>query len=424
MKCCKKFKILLLLCIISLCLIFFIFCVCCFQQDCKKSVCYDNVKCESLPVVKNLKLHFSLNLADDLGEEITNQLGNFDDVNIEDLVDNLGQTERGIFSNDDLLTKVKKLIAGEGAFGFGDVFGVVISLLWDNISGVIPVLALICAVAIVSSLLLQIRGKLLNKPLGDIIHFATFAVIVVIVLSAVLELVKTTSNTLELLKKQMEICMPILLTLMASLGATSSVAIYQPVVAILCGIIMQVFTNILLPIFSLCIIFSVVGNLTSSVKLSKFTKFLESSFKYIIGFSFTIFSAFLAVSGIMAGSFDGVSIRATKFAVKSYIPIVGGYLADGFSLIMASSVLIKNAIGYSGLIIMFLTIISPILKIIILKLGLMLVASVIESVADSRVTDFVSKVSKSLSMLSSIILAFSFAYLICVALIMCSSNVF
>ena len=220
----------------------------------------------------------------------------------------------------------------------------------------------------------------------------------------------------------MEICFPILLTLMASLGAGSSVAIYQPLVAIFCGGVMYIFTNILLPIFSLSLIFGVIGNLTSSVKLNKFTKFLESSFKYIIGFTFTIFSAFLAISGIVAGSYDGVSIRATKFAVKSYIPIVGGYLADGFSMIMASSVLIKNAIGYSGLIVMFLTIISPVLKIVLFKLGLSLVGGIIESVADSRVTNFISNTAKSLTMLSSIILAFSFAYLVCTGLIMCTSN--
>ncbi|MBR4124140.1 MAG: stage III sporulation protein AE, partial [Clostridia bacterium] len=261
-------------------------------------------------------------------------------------------------------------------------------------------------------------------PLGDIIHFACFSIIAVIILTEVFLLVKLTSSTLQNLKKQMEISFPILLTLMVSLGAGSSVSIYQPIIAVLCGGIMYLFTVIILPIFSLCVIFGVVGNLTPSVKLGKITSFLESTFKYIIGFIFTVFAGFVAVSGIVAGSYDGVSIRATKFAIKSYIPIMGSYLSDGFSLIMASSVLIKNAIGYSGLIIMFLTIISPVLKIVLLKLGLSLVAGIIESVADKRVTDFVSSVSKSLSMLSGIILAFSFAYFICVGLLMCSANVF
>jgi stage III sporulation protein AE len=293
----------------------------------------------------------------------------------------------------------------------------------DNLSGIVPIFATICAIAIISSILLQLRGKELNKPLGDIIHFACYSVIVVIVMASVLELVKLTSSTLESLKNQMEIAFPLLLTLMAGLGASASVSIYQPVVAVLCGIMMQLFMNIVLPIFSLSIIFGVIGNMTSSVKLTKMAGFCKSLFKYVIGFTFTIFSGFLAVSGIMAGSYDSVSIRATKYAIKSYIPIMGGYLSDGFSLIMASSVLIKNAIGYSGLIIMFLTIISPLLKIVLFKLGLNLVAGIIEPVADSRVTNFVSETAKSMSMLSSIILAFSFAYLICAGLMMCTSNV-
>ena len=369
------------------------------------------------------KTSFLLDITDDLSKEVETQIGDLQDDKFDEILQNLGDREKQIFQNESFFEKIKKIISGQTSYNFVDIINVIFSLFIDNFSGIVPILAIICAVSIMSSLLLQLRGKALNKPLGDIIHFCTFAVIVVAVLTSVLQLVKLTSNTLNLLKSQMEICFPILLTLMAGLGAGSSVAIYKPMMAILSGAVMHLFTSVLVPIFSLCIIFSVIGNLTSSVKLTKFTKFLESSFKYIIGFTFTIFSAFLAVSGIVAGSFDGISIRATKFAVKSYIPFVGGYLADGFSLIMTSSILIKNAIGYSGLIIMFLTVISPLLKIVLLKLGFSLVAGIIESVADSRVTNFVSSTAKSLSMLSGIILAFSFAYMISVGLIMCSSNV-
>ena len=44
---------------------------------------------------------------------------------------------------------------------------------------------------------------------------------------------------------------------------------------ILSGAVMHIFTIVLLPIFSLCVIFSVIGNLTSSVKMSKLNKFLH-----------------------------------------------------------------------------------------------------------------------------------------------------
>lgn len=366
----------------------------------------------------------NLDVSNDLDDQVDTQIDNLETDKYDEILNNLDEREKGIFEGQSFWQKVKKIISGEEAFDFGQIINMILSLLVDNLSSVIPILALICAISIISSLLLQFRGKSLNKPLGDIIHFASFAIIAVIVLNAVLHLVSLTSSTLNSLKSQMEITFPIMLTLMASLGAGSSVAIYQPILAILCGIIMQIFTKVLLPVFSLTLIFNVVGNLTDSVKFSRFNSFLNSLFKYVIGFTFTIFTGFLAVSGISAGSFDGVSIRATKYAIKSYVPFLGGYISDGFSLIMASSILIKNAVGFSGLLVMFLSVISPILKIILFKLGLSLVSGIIESVADKRVTNFLASTSKSLTMLSTVIIAFSFAYLISTGLLMCSSNVF
>ena len=366
----------------------------------------------------------NIEISGDIDNQVDTQIDNIETDKYDQILNDLDESEKSIFEGQSFWRKVKKIISGEEGFNFGEILNLMLSLFVDNLSSIIPVLALICAISVISSLLLQFRGKSLNKPLGDVIHFASFAIIAVIVLNAVLHLVSITSSTLNSLKTQMEITFPIMLTLMASLGAGSSVAIYQPILAILCGVIMRIFTSILLPIFSLTLIFNIIGNLTDSVKFSKINGFFNSLFKYVIGFTFTIFTGFLAVSGISAGSFDGVSIRATKYAIKSYVPLLGGYISDGFGLIMASSILIKNAVGFSGLIVMFLSVISPILKIILFKLGLSLASGIIESVADKRVTNFLSSVSKSLTMLSSVIIAFSFAYLISTGLLMCSSNVF
>ena len=223
------------------------------------------------------KTSFLLDITDDLSKEVETQIGDLQDDKFDEILQNLGDREKQIFQNESFFEKIKKIISGQTSYNFVDIINVIFSLFIDNFSGIVPILAIICAVSIMSSLLLQLRGKALNKPLGDIIHFCTFAVIVVAVLTSVLQLVKLTSNTLNLLKSQMEICFPILLTLMAGLGAGSSVAIYKPMMAILSGAVMHLFTSVLVPIFSLCIIFSVIGNLTSSVKLTKFTKFFASS---------------------------------------------------------------------------------------------------------------------------------------------------
>jgi stage III sporulation protein AE len=222
----------------------------------------------------------------------------------------------------------------------------------------------------------------------------------------------------------MEAVFPILLTLLTAVGAVSSVAIYKPIVAILTGGVSILFSNILYPIFILSFIFVIISNLSSNFKLNKFNDFLSSSFKWISGFVLTIFSSFLAIQGISAGRFDSVSIKATKFAVKSYVPIIGSFISEGFEFIMLSSVLIKNAIGVGVLFLIFLTILTPIIKIILFKLGLQLVSAIIEPMGNSRLSNFTTSCSKVLVYPIVILLGVAFMFLLTVALIMCTANIF
>lgn len=358
----------------------------------------------------------------DLTSLINEQLENLDLSNFEELLNNLSEEQKQIFGSSDFFSKLKSLLSGEQQLDFAGILSCIFSLISGNILNVIPVLSLICAVAILSGLLSQIRPKAMNKSLGDIIHFVCFGFVVLIIFGSVGQLVLITKNTLLGLQTQMEIGFPILLTLMTAIGATVSVGIYQPAVAVLSGVMLTFCVDILLPIFIFSIIFNVAGNISNNVKLTRFSTFFSNTFKWIIGLVFTVFSAFLTVQGISAGSYDGISIRATKYAIKSYVPILGSYLADGFSLILSSSILIKNAIGVSGLILLFATIIGPLLKIVIFQLGLNLVSAILEPISDNRTNGFLSGIAKSLNMLIAIILAFSFAYFIMISLIMCTSN--
>ena len=146
----------------------------------------------------------------------------------------------------------------------------------------------------------------------------------------------------------------------------------------------------MLPIFIFSVVFSIVSNLSNTVKLDKFTSFFNSSYKWLTGLIFTVFTAFISVQGITAGSIDGISIRTAKFAIKSYVPILGSYLSDGMGIILASSNLIKNAVGATGLFLLLATIISPLIELILFMLILKLVAGIIEPLGNKQIANFIS----------------------------------
>ena len=250
-----------------------------------------------------------------------------------------------------------------------------------------------------------------------------FSSIATIVIKIILDIVNNVSSVVVTIESQMEIIFPLLLTLINALGSVVTASSFQPILAVLSVGITKLFTLVLIPIFISSIIFGIVGNISKNVKLEKFSKFFTSLFCWIIGIVFTIFIAFLTIQGLTVSSIDSISLKTAKYAIKSYIPILGSYLSDGASLILASSILIKNAIGATGLILIFVTIFIPIIKIIVLMLLLKLVSAILESISDEKISNFLFGISKSLNMLNVCLLAIGFMFLISISLLMSCSNI-
>jgi stage III sporulation protein AE len=169
-------------------------------------------------------------------------------------------------------------------------------------------------------------------------------------------------------------------------------------------------------------IFTVLSNLSTALKFDKFIDFFSSIIKWVIGLIITIFGMFLTVQGISSAIHDGISVKAAKFAISNSIPMIGGFVKDGFDLIVAGSVIIKNTIGFASVIALFYTILSPILLIAVFSLLLKLVSSIIEPVADGVITNFCYAMSKCISYLSVVLITVGLMLFILILLMTMSAN--
>lgn len=361
-------------------------------------------------------------LEDELTGEIEDQIADLDLSSLEEILKALEDGQLAIFGDSSFTEKLQNLLKGNFEDGTS-LWNSVINMFFENLLSLLPIISIIIAVALIGSMIQGLKPYNNGKSISNIIHFVTYGIIVVLVLSITVKMVSLTTNTLQSMKSQMDAIFPILLTLLTAIGGTASTAVYQPAMAILASTIMNLFTYLLLPIFIFSVVFSVVSNLSNNVKLEKFTSFFNSSYKWLTGLIFTIFTAFLSIQGITAGSIDGISIRTAKYAIRSYIPIVGSYLSDGMGIILLSSNLIKNALGATGLFLLLATVLSPLLQLILFMLALKLIAGIVEPLGNKQIANFVSSLAKSMVLLIVLIIGVAFIYFIMIGLIMCSANI-
>ena len=390
-----------------------------------------NLKSERLINVNNVfviqalcknNVFLTQDIESELVDNIENQLNDIDFSKLENITENLNDNEKNIFGSNSFLKLVKSFIYGENINQHENFFSYLISIIFKETISLLPYFAIIVFISILYSLLGQFSNN--KVSIKNIVYIVCFASIALIVIKVIISLLSTSKAVIDSISTQMEAIFPILLTLITALGGTTTVGTFQPILAVLTTFITKIFTIVLIPILIFSVVFNIVGNISNNVKLDKFSKFFSSLFNWIVGIVFTIFISFLTVRGLTASSIDGISIKTAKFALKSHIPILGSYLSEGIGLILTSSSLIKNSVGVTGLVLLFSTLITPIITLITTILLFKLVAALIQPLCDEKISNFIYSISKSLNLLIVSLIAIGFMYLISISILMMVSNIF
>ena len=361
------------------------------------------------------------NSSDNLSDLSAGVMGVLDGVNLDEmqnLVDELGNNS--IF-NVSVRERIESILKGEYSTNYSSMLSAFLGVVFGNIKSVLPFIFTLVAIGLLSNVVGNLKSN--TSGVENTTNFIFLSVAILVVLISFKGILGTTNKTLNSILTQMQIVFPILITLLGTIGSVSSISIYNPLVAILSTLVSVVFDKFLYPLFIIIFVLTILGNLTDTIKFDKLNGFLMSTFKWSTGIIFTLFTGFLSIQGITAGKFDSVSIKATKFAMKSYIPIIGSYVSDGMDFFVLGATLVKNSIGLVGVLILIISILSPIIMVIVYKLALQLSSGILQITGNSKICKFLGDCNKILILPIVLIIGVSFMYIITISLIMCTANI-
>ncbi|MBR2974150.1 MAG: stage III sporulation protein AE, partial [Clostridia bacterium] len=349
---------------------------------------------------------------DELNQTINGQIDKID-------FSDVSQFEDGTFV-EDIVQKIKQILSGD----FDDASTFVkfaFNVLFSNFSKSIPTLLSVFAIILLCSLLTT-NNAFVSQGNQKVIYAVGFVFVCVLIFADLGKMYNQVYSTIGKLSQLVDTSMPIMLSLMIATGNKVSAKVYQPMVALLSGTIIKGISQVILPLATFSLAFTIISNLSDNVKIGKLTGFVNNTSSWLLGITFMLFSAFMTVEGISATSLDGVSIRAMKFATKNYVPMLGGYLSDGFDMIVASATLIKNSFGLVTLLMLFGIVLSPILNVLAYKLTLQALCAVLEPVCDKRYLGFFSSINKNLTFLIVLLIAVSFMFSFLLTLTIYTAN--
>lgn len=318
---------------------------------------------------------------------------------------------------------VRAVLNGEFTLGAERLSSVILNAVTGGIKSCIPAFAAIFAIAVMTSMMQGLSSGFLKDNTREIVHFACYAAIIVILSVQITAVVIQVKEIVEGMCGFMQAVFPVLLTLITVLGSSAAAGVYSPLMAALSVGIGSVISSLVLPCFVAAVVLSIVGNISSNIKLGRLTKFFKSVAVFVLAGAFSLFAAFLTMQGLTGGIADSISVKTAKFAVQSYIPILGGYLSDGLDLALTGIILIKNAFGLVSVLVLFACVAVPVIQTAVFTLGLKLTAGLCEPIcSDKRISDLLYGVSKNTSLLIAAPSGMAFMFIILVMLIIGTCN--
>lgn len=199
-------------------------------------------------------------------------------------------------------------------------------------------------------------------------------------------------ETIENIGAFSKLLLPSITAAAAAAGMPGSAVVRQVITMLFSDILFTLIDKLLLPMVYLYIASSTAYAAFGNEGLKRIGATLKWAVTGILTALMLIFVAYLTVSGVIAGTTDAVTVRATKFAVSSVVPVVGGILADAAETVLAGAGILRNAVGVFGMLAALAMCITPFLQLGIHYLVYKMTSALTATVAQGRVAGLIDSI--------------------------------
>ena len=312
--------------------------------------------------------------------------------------------------------------AMQGKINNQTIYKKIIKILGKEVSSNIKILISILIIVVIHGILKSITDSLENSNVSQIIYFVQYILIVTLIMSNFTEIIKLIKETASNLVGFINVLIPLLLTLMVYTGSITTSTVLEPILLFVSNFIGNIIANILIPVVLIIVVFSVISKITERIQIERISKFLKSSVVWFLGIFLTIFVGIVSLEGTLSSSVDGITAKTAKAAVSSLIPVVGKVLGDVVDSVLGCGIILKNAVGAVGVIVIIGICIVPVIKVAVLSIMYSLASAIVEPVADTKIVKLLEEMSGVFKLLLAILCSLSVILIIGVTMVVKISN--
>lgn len=211
---------------------------------------------------------------------------------------------------------------------------------------------------------------------------------------------------------------PVFTGIAAASGNVTASAGYNLTVLLLAQAAVKIASDVLVPVISVCMAMNIIDAVNPAFSLSSITGLLKKWTSLFLGLIMTVFTGLLSIQSIVGTSADTLGVKAAKFVVSNFVPIVGSAVADAYTTMRSGLGLLRGATGAFGIIALCVTLLPPILETLCLYLAMTAGEAAAELFGANELGRFFGGAASLLAMTGAVLACFVVMFVISTVILM------
>lgn len=265
---------------------------------------------------------------------------------------------------------------------------------------------------IIGIILFSSMASALKSDQSDKGYVKAYDIISILSISGVLiyptiDLIYSAIDTIGQASSFILMFLPVFISILIASGKTISALTYNSFLFGTVQLISQVASKTLVPLTGIYMTFSIAGVISDYIDLKGISDFIKKTVTWSMGILLTTFVSLLTLQGIVSTSADTVATKAAKFALSSFVPVIGGALSEAFNSLQGCLSFIKSTVGVFGVITILLAFMPTVISILLMIFSINISCIFSEVLNTKRITDILKVCSSTLSLILIIVLCFA-----------------
>ncbi|HEY4602607.1 MAG TPA: stage III sporulation protein AE [Cerasibacillus sp.] len=283
-------------------------------------------------------------------------------------------------------------------------------------------LSMLLLLTLFSVFLQTLHTSFQNSTVSKLAYFIVYIVLLFIALNSFYTVFTYAKEAIEMMSGFMLALIPLMLGFMATFGNVVTVTFFHPIIVFLVNSSGLLVGKFILPLLLLSALLIIVSSLSDRYKVTNLAKLFKSVAIGSLGVFLTIFLGVMSVQGATSAIRDGIGLKTAKFITANFIPVIGRTFTDATDTILSASLLLKNAIGMVGVVVIIFITIFPALKILAIAIIYKVAAAVLQPLGDGPVITSMETISQFIFYILACLLVVSFMFFLGIVIIIAASN--